>query len=172
MMQMKLDTLRSKQQDLEAFYMQNRSRYLKHIETEVWEVLVNSPDSARALALRIDAGLDFFEAARQYTLRDSVREKNGYLGFIRSDENAIGEKASTLLPGALFAPVKTEDGYSIIRPGVRVPIYSTFAEVKDQVARDYEQALYTNAYLELLPAGYNPNEVTYNTTLLSRAFSQ
>lgn len=172
MMQEALDTLRNTPRDLEQFYTSNRNRYLKHIETEVWEILVSSPDSARAIAKRIEAGLDFFAAARQYTLRDSVRDKNGYLGFIKSNENAIGKKASTLLPGALFAPVKTKDGFSVIRPGIRVPVYLPFAEVREDVARDVEQSLYTTAYLNLLPAGYNPNDVTYNTTLLSRAFSQ
>ena len=172
MMQLAVDSVQRAPADLEAFYEENKRLYIKHTETEVWEILLSHPDSANALAKRINEGLDFKEAARQYTQRDSVRERQGYLGFVRSDISPIGARAGTLLPGALFSPIETDAGYSIIQTGLRVPTYHDFETVRETVRQHYEQSLYTTAYARLLPKSYRPADVVLNTEALAAAFTE
>lgn len=156
--------------DLEAFYSRNQMRYVDYAQTEVWEILMNHPDSARAVARAIHEGLAFEEAARRFTRRDSVRDEGGYLGFVRSDYGEIGARAAQLEPGALYGPVSTASGFSIIRTGIRVFEYLSLDEVRDQVAQDAEQMHMIELYRSLLPEGYNPADIIYNDSLLAQAF--
>ena len=170
MMQTAADSARRSTPQLETFYEKNRSRYLKHVETEVWEILLANPDSALSLVKAIDAGLDFKEMAQQHTLRDSVRDKEGYLGFVRSDSGPIGQRAATMLPGALYGPIQSEAGYSIIQTGLRVPHYYTFEEIQNQVRNDYDQTLYASLYEEMLPPSYSPQDVIIDAKAIQEAY--
>ena len=170
MMQMATDSVRNTSSDLQAFYEQNQRYYIKHTETEVWEILLANPDSALALTKAIHARLDFKQMARENTLRDSVRASDGYLGFVKSTAGPVGERAATLLPGALYGPIENEDGYSVIQTGIKVPVYYSLEEILPRVRQDYEQALFANAYQMLLPGDYNPKEVIVETGLLQNAF--
>ena len=170
LMQMTMKNEDTGMDDLRRFYEENKKRYIQYTETEVWEILMADPDSALALTKAIHAGLNFKQAAQQNTLRDSVRAQDGYLGFIRSDDGPIGERADRLLPGGLYGPIQSENGYSIIQTGIKVPVYYPFEDVLTNVQQDYTQALFTSAYQKLLPASYNPAEVTIDTALLATAF--
>ena len=170
MMQQAADSARRAPTDLERYYMQNRSRYIKYVGTEVWEILMAHPDSALALVKAIDAGLDFKAMAREHTLRDSTRDEGGYLGFVRSDAGPIGARAATLLPGALYGPIHTEAGYSLIQTGIRVPHYYALEDVRDRVQQDYEQALYTSLYANMLPPSYTPEDVLMDVEALENAY--
>ena len=169
-MQSARDTAPQIETDLEDFYSRHKMRYVAYSQTEVWEILLSHPDSARALARLIHEGLDFEEAARTYTLRDSVRATGGYLGFIPSNQQGMGEQAARLDPGSLYGPISTEDGYSVIRTGIRVFEYLPFDTVKDQVANDAEQMRMIEIYRNLLPESYTPEEIVYHDSLLAQAF--
>ena len=164
------DTAEYTETDLEAFYKKYRNQYIQRVETEVWEILMSNPDSARALVKRIDGGLPFMLAAQTYTERDSVRDQNGYLGFVRSDSGPIGARASALPTGGLYGPILTEDGASIIRTGVRIPIYHPYEAIKTRVQQDANQAFYLELYQSLLPPEYHAEDVVVDAEVLSEAF--
>ena len=156
--------------DPRAFYAQQRTRYVDHVKTEVWEILVASPDTARALARQVAEGASVEALARQHTLRDSVRARGGYLGFVRSDAGPIGARAGQLkAPAGLFAPVETAAGYSVIVTGEREVVYAPFEQVRARVEQDAQHYANMLIYSTLLPDDYDPADVQLDTALLASA---
>lgn len=164
------DTLTVTEADLRAFYDIHRDRYRDHVVTEVSEILVADRDTALALARRLRTGADFGALARRYTLRDSVRARGGRLGTLRSTDGPLGERAATLAPGELFAPVATEGGYSVLRVEARRVVYQPFEAVREQVVQAVRQQRVERLHRRLLPPDYAPEDIRYYPEQLARAF--
>lgn len=85
-------------------------------EVRARHILVKTEEEAKELRARIDAGEDFAELAKQYSL-DGSAQNGGDLGFfgkgrmVQPFENA----AFALQPGEVSQPVQTQFGYHLIK---------------------------------------------------------
>ncbi|MCL6414567.1 SurA N-terminal domain-containing protein [Aestuariirhabdus sp. Z084] len=119
----------------------NEQRRAAHILLEVNE---ENPDEtvsqlANELKQRIDAGEDFAALAKEYSADAFSAQQGGDLGVV--EDGFLGETfddtLSSLEPGEVSAPVKTEFGYQLIKlltaESVEVPALD---EVREQLVRE------------------------------------
>jgi len=157
--------------DLKKYYAANRNKYIKKIETEIFEILVAQPDSARALAKRLQAGEEFNKLVSRYSLRKGSRTNGGYLGFIPREQEPFGRIAATLKEGDIYAPVKTSLGYSIIRTGKKRLEYSSFSDVQSDILKDIQKARLELILRNLLPPNYQPQNIIFYPEILKKVFT-
>ncbi len=99
-------------------------------------------DEARALHARIEAGEDFIDLAKQYSEDDLSRDKGGDLGEIQPGDMSpeLDRIIFSLQPGAIGGPVKTAQGFHIVRiDEVKGGEQKTFAEARAGIEREYRQ---------------------------------
>jgi len=165
------DSLAGKKMNLQEYYEKNQNKFIDFVETEVEEILVKDREQALELAKSIQSGADFAEAARKYSIRDKTRNHGGHLGFVSSQENAIGRQAAKLNEGALYAPIESDDGFSVIRVGKKKVHYQPFEKVKTGVQREMQQEHYHLLHQQALPEAYQIGDVQYFGENLKKAFS-
>ncbi len=165
------DTMSGKKVNLRSLYEENKRRYIDYIETEIEEILVKNRAKAIELAKIINAGKKFSDLARQHSMRSETKNNGGYLGYVSSKSDPIGRKAAKLQKGDLFAPIETEDGFSVIRAGNRRIAYLPFDDVKKQVAHDAQRDYYNVLHRSLLPDSYSPTDIQYFEENLTKALT-
>ncbi len=85
-------------------------------EVNILEILTSKLDMIEFLLEQIAKGIDFKELAKQYTEREWTKVKGGEFGFFPvTMYGEIGKTASTLKINEVYGPIKTSDGYSIIK---------------------------------------------------------
>jgi peptidyl-prolyl cis-trans isomerase SurA len=101
----------------------------------------NAEAVARDVVARVRAGEDFAALARQYSA-SPTRDSGGDLGAIaRKDMNAaMADAVASLEPGQVSDPVKTSDGFRILRvvertPGRVTPFEDVKARIVDELTR-------------------------------------
>jgi len=165
------DTMSGKKVNLRSLFEENKNRYIDYIETEVEEILVKDKAKAIELAKAINAGEKIADLARQYSLRSETKNKGGYLGYVSSKANPIGQRAAKLHKGDIYAPIETRDGFSVIRIGNRRITYLPFDDVKNQVAQDAQRDYYNLLHRNLLPDNYLSTGIQFFEENLAKAFT-
>ncbi len=153
----------------EGFYKKHRRRYVDFTETEVFEILVAGREEALRLAKQIHEGMSFSEAAKRFSQRDSTKNRGGILGWVRSDDGKIGERAAKLDSGQIYAPIETATGFSIIKTGARRIVYKDFESAQKQVIIDMEREKISTLHQALLPDNYDPQQIIYFDANLKKA---
>lgn len=109
------------QSDLESFYQRNKDKYIEPAKAQVLEILVKTEKEAQKLLQELRAGADFKKLAGEKTLRTSVKNRGGDLGFItRSTYPELFEATFKLKKGELAGPIHVlqspaGEGYSVIK---------------------------------------------------------
>lgn len=98
-------------------YIKNRSIKSEEVVlVNIQEILVDSLDKVEFILNKLKDGEDFGELAKKYSLRKWAAEKNGEFGFFpTSMYGEIGKTAERMNVGEIFAPIETENGFSIIK---------------------------------------------------------
>ena len=126
--------------DLQAFYAENKDRYIAPERRRARHILLATEADANAALARLKAGEDFATLARTLSKDTGSAEGGGDLGF--SDRNAFVKPfADTLFAmaqGETRGPIKTDFGFHVIRlEGIEGGGTRAFAEVR----ADLEQEL-------------------------------
>ncbi|MFH0735283.1 MAG: peptidylprolyl isomerase [bacterium] len=106
-------------------------------EVNILEILTDKLDMIEFLMDQLDKGADFKELAKQYTLREWTKSKNGEFGFFPVNMyGEIGKIASSLKINEIFGPIKTTEGYSIIKliDKKEDKTNKAFSEIKDIIS--------------------------------------
>jgi peptidyl-prolyl cis-trans isomerase C len=131
------------EEDLQKYYDKNKEKFRKDTEINTRHILVKSNEEAKQVKEKLQAGEDFADLAKKYSIDPNAKVTGGEVGF---------HPKGTLLPeyeGAAFkltkvgqtsGIVKTQFGYHIIRlEGIKPPAYVPFAEVKDFIKQQLMQ---------------------------------
>ena len=167
----RVDSLENHTVDLKHYYKQNKNKYIDYIETEIEEILVDNEKTAIELAKRIHDGADFRELAASFSLREETRMNGGYLGFV-SNDTEIGKKAATLAMGAIFAPVKTTEGFSVIRIGEKRVHFLEYDSILTQLAHDAQYQYYDMLKENLIPDYFDRTNIVFFKENLSKALTE
>jgi len=85
-------------------------------EIKVQEIMVHSLDQVENILNQLDKNDNFGKLAEKFTERTNFKQKQGILGYITKDMfGEIGEIAHKLNVGDVYGPIKTTEGYSIIK---------------------------------------------------------
>ena len=126
--------------DLQAFYAENKDRYIAPERRRARHILLATEADANAALARLKAGEDFATLARTLSKDTGSAEGGGDLGF--SDRNAFvkpfADALFAMAQGETRGPIKTDFGFHVIRlEGVEGGGTRAFAEVR----ADLEQEL-------------------------------
>jgi len=125
--------------DIKAYYEQNKSQYAEAEQVRASHILVNTKEEADAILAQLKAGGDFAAIAKEKSLDTQTKDKGGDLGYFgRGEMDPEFEKVAFALPvGQLSDPVKTSYGYHIIKVSDHKQARQyTLDEVKERVRQD------------------------------------
>lgn len=124
------------EEEAQKFYKDNMSRFLQEEGVSARHILVSDSESAQDIVNKIKGGMDFAEAAAQYSTCPS-KERGGELGFFTKGRMVpeFEEAAFELAVGEVSEPVKTQFGYHIIQVLDKKPAsLKSFDEAKNEIA--------------------------------------
>ncbi|MCR4391625.1 MAG: tetratricopeptide repeat protein [Candidatus Acetothermia bacterium] len=130
---------------LQAYYTTHQDRYQSEPEKiKVAHILVDEAKLADELLGRVQAaGADFAALAREYSKDEATRDQGGEMDWFARGGSTfstkVEEAAFGLAPGQVTV-VDDEQGFHILKVLDRkAAVIPTFAEVRDQVQKDYLQ---------------------------------
>ncbi|MEH7457836.1 peptidylprolyl isomerase [Bacillus pseudomycoides] len=109
-------------------------------EIKASDILVNDEKTANEIKKKLDEGASFEELAKQESLDPVSKDKGGDLGYFGPGKMApeFEDAAYKLNVGEISAPVKTSQGYHIIKLTDKKPL-KPYDEVKDSIRKDLEE---------------------------------
>jgi parvulin-like peptidyl-prolyl isomerase len=120
------------------YYTKNNKLTGNSDEVHVKEILVDSLDNIQKALNEINNGLSFEEAAKKYSVIDSLKKSGGDLGFFSITKyGEIGKIADGMKNGEIFGPVKINNNYALIKliekRKSNKPIDTSFVNIKDDI---------------------------------------
>ena len=114
-------------------------------EIKASDILVNDEKTANEIKKKLDEGASFEELAKQESQDPVSRDKGGDLGYFGPGKMApeFEDAAYKLNVGEISAPVKTSQGYHIIKLTDKKPL-KPYDEVKDSIRKDLEEQRLTD----------------------------
>jgi len=129
-------------EDLEAYWLENRANYDTEEEIRASHILVPSEQSASEVVADLENGADFATLAKERSTDTGSAEKGGDLGWFGRGRmvGEFEEAAFALGVGERSGIVKSDYGFHIILLVDRkAAVRHEFAEVRDQVRSDLEK---------------------------------
>jgi peptidyl-prolyl cis-trans isomerase C len=123
------------EEEAQKFYKDNMSRFLQQEGVSARHILVADLDEAQNIVKEIKGGMDFAEAAAQYSSCPS-KDRGGELGFFTKGRMVpeFEEAAFGMAVGEVSEPVKTQFGYHIIQVQDKKPAnLKSFDEAKNEI---------------------------------------
>lgn len=150
------ETLRQLYDETPDRFKSPESRKARHILLKLPETAGDAQrkeveEKAKALYERIKAGEDFIELAKQYSEDDLSKEKGGDLGEILPGDMSpeLDKAIFSLQPGKVSMPVKTTQGFHIIRVDeVMGGEQKTFEQARAEIEKEYRQREAENQLVE------------------------
>jgi parvulin-like peptidyl-prolyl isomerase len=105
-------------EQLKAYYEENRNRIMQLEMRKLQEVLVESQIEAEALKAKIDAGeITLFQAAANYSIAPGAKQQLGEIGWIAKGraQPALDEVIFKLQPGEIGGPVESTEGWHLFK---------------------------------------------------------
>lgn len=124
--------------EINTYYTNNISYYTTNPGAKFYHIVVDTEEKAKEVKEKLNKGSKFEELVKEYGKDNSVNT-NGYLGFVQYDNTYMDEAfmtaAKALHEGQISNPVKTKDGWEIIKAEgvVKETKVTPLEEVKDDI---------------------------------------
>ncbi len=117
-------------EEIEIYYTTHMDMFYR---VKASHILLETEEEARGILIRVNAGEDFNELAKEHSIDPSVKENNGDLGYFRHGDmvEPFEEAAFALQPGEISDIVKSQYGFHIIR--VEDKRIDNLEDVKDEL---------------------------------------
>jgi peptidyl-prolyl cis-trans isomerase C len=142
-------------QEIKEYYEENMSMYIQQESVRAKHILVNTLEEAKEIKEKIDNGLTFEEAAKQFSTCPS-NQQGGDLGtFTRGKMVPEFENASfEMAVGEISEPVQTQFGYHLIKVEEKteasiMPLSVVAATVKNNLIQEKQNKRYMELTEEL-----------------------
>lgn len=123
-------------EEVAQYFEDNKDSYGQKEEVVASHILLEDEATAKDVLAKINAGEDFSELAKTYSIDSTTNEDGGEIGYIsrgQMDEQ-FEEVAFGLEKGSISDIVQTSEGYHIIKVTDKVPAEeAVFEDVKDEV---------------------------------------
>jgi peptidyl-prolyl cis-trans isomerase C len=130
-------------ENLQKYYEANKEKFKKEREINTRHILLKSEEEAKQVKDKLQAGEDFADLAKKYSIDPNAKVTGGEVGFhpkgtLLPEYEAAAFKLTKV--GQTTGIVKTQFGFHIIRlEGIKPPAYVPFAEVKDFIKQQLVQ---------------------------------
>jgi len=157
-------------EDLQKYYEANKEKFRKDREINTRHILLKSEEEAKQVRDKLQAGEDFSDLAKKYSIDPNAKVTGGEVGFhpkgtlLPEYETAAFKLAKV---GQTSGIVKTQFGYHIIRlEGIKPPQYVPFAEVKDFIKQQLIQEKQKDVLDKYIEELKKSAKITINEELL------
>jgi len=143
------DSIKVTEEEACSVYIQNEWNDIPLELVNVVEILTDSLIIVETVLNELSKGGNIKVLAREYTIRDSLKDKGGEFGFFPITKHGeIGKIASQMKIGDVYGPLKLDEGYSVFQLIDRIPLTQSsidsiasfteknreeFNELKDQI---------------------------------------
>ena len=146
-----LNSISVNDNEIKEFYDNNMQYYQKGESVKASHILVDDEQTATDILGKIENGMTFEEAAKEYSKCPS-KEKGGDLGNFERGRmvKEFEDAAFDLSEGEMSGPVKTDFGYHIIKTVSKNEASTmSFEEARGQIANQLMGSKQNSAYVEL-----------------------
>ncbi|MEW6238206.1 MAG: peptidyl-prolyl cis-trans isomerase [Candidatus Omnitrophota bacterium] len=129
--------------DIDLYYQAHKEDYIDPLTVKIAHIQLDSQEKADEAKKKLDEGMEFEKAVKEFSTDNSTKDAGGVLGDVRKGVDSVPrlgkapEIASALLEmeeGAVGAPMKGPSGYHIFRIAQKTPERQRpLEEVKSQV---------------------------------------
>jgi len=110
------DSIKVSEEEAYSVYKQNDWAESPLELVNILEILTDSLQIVEHILNELSSGKDFRDLAKQYTRRDSLKERGGEFGFFPvTMYDEIGKAALNMEIGDIYGPIKLDGGYSIFQ---------------------------------------------------------
>jgi len=132
------DSIKVSEEETYSIYKENDWKNNPLELVNIAEVLTDSLAVIETVLNELSKGANIKDLARQYTKRDSLKNRGGEFGFFSITQNGeIGRIASQMEIGDVYGPLELEEGYSVfqlIDKKADTTSYSmSYAELREQL---------------------------------------
>jgi parvulin-like peptidyl-prolyl isomerase len=132
-----MDSVRVPEEEIYSIYSKNEWKETSPQLVNVVEVLTDKLEVIETIIKELSNGKDIRELANQYTIRDSVKNRNGEFGLIPITKlGEIGKYVYQMNVGDIYGPIKLEEGYSIFKLIDRKADTTTYTKSFNEVKND------------------------------------
>ena len=146
--------------EVKKYYEDNKESLFSPITYSASHILVEDEALAKEILDKLNEGLDFEEAAREYSI-DPSKDNGGNLGTFPKGVmvKEFQEGLDGLKVGEISNPVRSDFGYHIIKLHDKNEDARSFEELEEQVRATYEMGKRQDKYLDILNSLYKDAEV-------------
>lgn len=149
------------EEELKKYYEDHKSYFKKPKSAKASHILVNTEEEAKDILSKINKGMAFEEAAKEYSNCPS-KQRGGDLGEFNEGQMVpeFEEVVFTMEEGSISDPVKTQHGYHLIKLKSRSQEKDqTFEEVKNEVYQQVVRLKQQEKYVTKINELKSKNEV-------------
>ena len=119
-------------EEIRAYFENNREKFVKGAEIEIWEIYVKDEKLAEEVASQARKGANFEKLARKYSENKTSKKKGGYIGYrTMQGRGQLSKEAHNLGPGGkIGGPIKYQSGWSVFKTGKK----------KDEVVPEFSKS--------------------------------
>lgn len=131
-------------EDAKKYYETNKEQFKNPKALKLRQIFVSTEQEANDIYLALEAGADFKKLATLKTQDPLLKEKEGDIGFISKGMLLpdIEKEVFSLEPGKYTKPLKTGNGYSIIKvEEIRQERTISFDEIKDNLKESIKASI-------------------------------
>lgn len=150
--------------DLVAFFEDNRDRFRKPARVEVRHILSETREEAEEVRAAVAGGADFAAIARERSIDEATASRGGALGPVNHDDGLPSwlKTAFELTPGELSAVVESDDGFHVMEVTDHTPAATPeYEAVKDEVRQTALEEKMMTLYPEWLNNLLENAEIEY-----------
>ena len=176
------DALTSKinitESDIQTYYQANKEKYVTPAKAKISHILVDSEDKAKEAKSKLDAGEDFAEVAKQFSIDDATKDKGGVIDTdvekgssvvagIGQAQGLVEKIFATEVGKILTEPVQTARGFEIVKVESKQQArQKEFDEVAQQVKRELNDNKSQEVQQQLIKKLMDEYEVVIHTSVL------
>ena len=168
------DRIKIDSNEVKKYWEKNKTNYVYPDRVDFSEIMVGRDSLAKDIYSQLMNGAEFDSLAKTYTLRPTMKRKNGHHEITEVEGNELAQKAYALNnENNISKPFKSGANWSIIKLNEKLPSrVKTFDEARAEVSSDYQETLvknYEDAYINKLKELYKPK---YHYEVLKYAFNE
>ena len=105
------------EEEMKEYFEQNKEAFAVEEQVKTSHILIETEEKAAEVKEKLDAGQDFAELAKEYSIDESNKDFGGDLGYVKRGEmvSEFEEAVFSMEAGSISEPVKTQFGYHIIK---------------------------------------------------------
>lgn len=130
------------EEELYQYYLKRLNKIDTVAQVNILEILTDKLEIVEIVLNELNNGKDFRELAKLYTKREWTKNKGGEFGFFPVTQfQQLSNIAVNMKIGDVYGPIKTEEGYSIIKLIDKKDAVHSFTGAFDKVKDDLRNEL-------------------------------